>query len=447
MRTFYIMSITQTLSLIGSRMTNIALGIQIFNDTGDATPLLLAAFFTEIPGMLGGSLAGVVADRYDRRRVMMFSDAGSAVATVLLMASFLSGDFQLWHLYITAFIQGMFAQFQEPAVDASITMLVPDKHRNRANAIRQMAFPLAGVVAPVLASGIYLIAGLVGVMIVDLATFLIAIVVIALIHIPRPPQSEEGRDSEGSFWIELRGGFRYLWMRRVLFWLVIFSAFINFMLNGPLELAIPYLITVSGGNEAVAGFLLGIMNLGALTGAVLIAVWGGTQTRIHTMMPALMLTGAMFLIFGMAQSLLLLGAALFVLMIPLPLNSALFISIIQKKTPPDMQGRVFAVSSQLLMLATPLSFLITGPLVDEVLEPAVGSPVWQFVAPLVGNDSGAGMRLVMVVTGLLILIPTVLVYALPAIRHMESNLPDYEALPEDQTMSDFKQEDTLERVL
>ncbi|MFP4343618.1 MAG: hypothetical protein ACLFU8_02885 [Anaerolineales bacterium] len=74
LRTFYLLVVTQTLSLVGSQMTGVALGIHVFRKTGNTTPLLLASFFNELPAMLGGSLAGVLADRWERRRVLVLAD-------------------------------------------------------------------------------------------------------------------------------------------------------------------------------------------------------------------------------------------------------------------------------------------------------------------------------------------------------------------------------------
>jgi hypothetical protein len=79
-------------------------------------------------------------------------------------------------------------------------------------------------------------------------------------------------------------------------------------------------------------------------------------------------------------------------------------------------------------LGATLSFLSIGPLVDRVLEPAVGSPGWSKFAPIVGSEPGAGMGLLLVIVGLVILVLTGLIYALPAIRKLEANLPDYEPL-------------------
>jgi MFS family permease len=426
-KTFYFLAITQTLSLIGSRMTSIALGIYLFTTTGKTSPLLLAAFFNELPGMLFGSLAGVIVDRWDRRRVLVLADAGQAMGTLLLLASFVSGRFQVWHLYLVVLFQGVFAVFQGPAKDAVTTLLVPEGQRERANGVLQMVFPLAGVVAPVLAGALYLLIGLQGVIAADLITFLLAAAAVFLVRIPRPKPSAEAQAMRGSLWKELAGALGFLRSRRALLDMLIYNTLINYLLNGPLELAIPFLILRTG-SQAQMGVLMGVFSLGALAGGGLIAIWGGTRPRIHTLLPGMLLTGAMFLVYGTARHPLLLGIALFLLVAPLPAGGALFASILQVKVPPDLQGRVFAIQGQLSFVGSTLSFLTIGQLVDYVLEPAVGRPGWQAVAPLVGSQPGSGMGLLLGVTGLVILAATAFVYLVPSIRRLEALLPDYEAL-------------------
>ena len=99
-KTFYILTITQVFSIIGSMMTGIAIGIKIFNDTGESTPLMLVSFFSAIPPMLGGSLAGVFVDRWNRKRVLIISDIAQSIGTMLLLISFSTGLFKIWHLYL-----------------------------------------------------------------------------------------------------------------------------------------------------------------------------------------------------------------------------------------------------------------------------------------------------------------------------------------------------------
>jgi DHA3 family macrolide efflux protein-like MFS transporter len=413
LRTFYFLVATQTLSIIGSRMTGIAVGIRIFTDTGDTAPLLLNAFFNELPAMLGSSFAGVLVDRWDRKRVLMLADTGQALGSLLLMLSFLSGHFQLWHLYVVALAQGTCAMFQGPAKDASTTLLVPENQRDRANAIQAMSFPLAGVVAPALTGVIYVAVGIGSVILIDLLTFLVAVYAVYRIHIPNPIQSDESRSTQGTLLQEWRGGLRFLRARPALLGLVLYFTAMNFLLNGPLELALPYSIAITG-SETLSGLILAANSLGGVVGTAILVFWGGTRPRIHTLLPAMLLVGVMFLAFGTARSAALLAVSVFLLLLPLQ-AWAIYTSLIQAKTPPDMQGRIFSIIGQLGYLGATASFLLTGPLVDNILEPRASAP-------------GEGMGLLLVGTGIVILVLTLIVYVLPAIRRLESTLPDYESL-------------------
>jgi MFS family permease len=426
LRTFYVLTVTQVLSLIGSAMSHVAIGIRVFDDTGNTTPLLLASFCAAVPMMLGGSVAGVFVDRWNRRRVLIATDAMQAAGTLLLMLSFLSGRFQLWHLYAVAVAQGTLSMLQRPAMEASVTMLVPQGHRDRANAIRQITGPAASIVAPVLTGFAYTLIDVTGVMLVDLATAASAVVVVSLVAIPQPRQTAEGKAGQGVFWKELWSGLQFVWSRRMLFVLMIYAAFLNFLLSGPMSLTTPYLLTLTG-SKATLGVLLGIMNLGIVVGGIAMMIWGGTRPRIHGIMLGLMFRALWLAIYGLVRTPPMLALALFFIYFANPLVDASFMSILQLKVPPDMQGRVFALLYQMMYIANPLSLLVTGPLVDRMLEPAVGSATWHVVAPLVGEQPGSGMGLLLFLAGAAILIMTALVYAMPKTRRVEADLPDYAA--------------------
>lgn len=423
-RTFYILIITQIFSLIGSRMTGIAIGIKVFADTGDASPVLIAAFFAELPGMLGNTLAGFVADRLDRRHVIMLGDAGQALATTLLLVSFWSGAFQLWHLYVMMLFTGIFATIQGPASQAAITMLVPPDQRDRANSIREIGFPLAGVIAPTVAALLYTAFGVIGVILVDLATFVVAITVVSRIQIPRPTQSQEDREAGEVWWREALGGWRFLWQRPTLFAASVYISFIWFLINGPLGTETPYILSITG-SEEMLGIILSAMNFGAFAGAGVIALVGRVRNRMLVILAAMLLHGSAMIAYGIVRHPVLLALAVLVTMFPLALIGALFATILQNKTPPDMQGRVFGAYGQMGMLLTPFSFLITAALVDNVLEPAIQTPGWAVVAPLVGDQPGAGIGLLLVIVGSMIVVTTLLVATQPRIRRLEQDLPDY----------------------
>ena len=427
-RTFYTLILTQVFSLIGSQISGFAISIWVFTQTGDATPLALVAFFFIVPQVLAAGLSGVLADRWDRRYVMMLADLGQAVGTVLLLISFSSGSFQLWHLYAITFLQSLFGVFQGPAFQASVTLLVPDEQRDRANAMQQVTNPLAGIIAPAIAGMLYPVVGVIGAIGIDLFTFLIAVVVVFFSRIPRPPKTVEGQALMGPVWRSMFDGFRYLWQRRTLFWLMMFNSLINFLVGGVMVLQTPYILARTG-SETMLGLLLGVVNMGALVGGIFMGVWGGTRPRIHTIMWAVILFSTFLGLAGIAQSPVTLGITLFLFMFGLPVANASAMSMLQAKIAPDVQGRVFAALTQMAMVLLPIAYLIVGPLADNVFEVAVGQSGWERFAPLVGDGPGAGIGLMLLICGFGNAFLTFLVYLIPAIRRIEADLPDYEIQP------------------
>lgn len=423
-RTFYILILTQTLSYIGSRMTGLAVGIKVFNDTGQVTPLALVGFFGMVPRILATSVAGVLADRWDRRHVMIIADAGEALATLVLLLTFATGTFELWILYVLTVWQATFSMFQGPAFNASVTQLIPDAMRDRANAIQQITGPAAGLVAPVLAGVLFALIGVTGVMALDIATFLVAIAVVAAVRIPRPAQTAEGRAARGSVWQEMFSGFALMWKLRPLFYLLLLATLLNFLSNMTGVMLVPYILLLTG-SEAMLGTLLALLSLGMVVGGALVSVWTIKTKRMHIVFSAIIVEALFLALLGVARAPLALAVVMFLYLLPNPMINAPLFSLVQAKTPPDMQGRVFAAIMQLAMLAMPLAYLLAGPLADRVLEPAVGGAGWNLVAPLVGSDPGSGIGLLFVINGLLSASAGAAFYAWPRMRRLESELPDY----------------------
>ncbi len=423
-RAYWTLFITQTLSMIGSRMSGFAIGIFIYHQTGDATPLALIAFFETVPFLLLGNIGGMVADRFDRRKVLFVANVCQAIATLFLIWAFGSGDFQTWHVYLVAAINSAVNAFLTPAFIASLSQLIPDAQRDRMNALNEMAGPLAGVLAPGLASALYAPFGAQGVLLLDLFSFLIAAVGAVIIFLPRVEQSAAGKAAAGNPLRELAGGLSFLWGRKLLLGLILYFTAINFAFTMATVLVTPYVLARTN-SDAALGAIASVMNVGAILGAVVMGVWGGTRPRIHTIMISVLVTASAIMVWGTSRSALVLGVASFIALFPLPMINAAIMSILQVKTPHDLQGRIFALVNQFSMALMPVAQLLIGPLADGLEKNAVGTPGWSAVAGLVGEGKGAGIGLIAVVAGGSILIMTLIVYALPKIRHMEAILPDY----------------------
>jgi len=425
-RTFYSLAAAQTVSQIGSNMSFLAVGIYVYQQTGQATPLALLSLFLLLPIMIASGVAGVLADRYDRRTLMIIGDTGAALASLALVISVSSGNFQLWHVYAAALWQGLFSTLQRPAFEASVSQLVPEAQRQRANAILQLSKPTALLISSALTGLLYIVIGVVGIFLIDLISFLVAVVTTLVVRIPAPPRTQGESQARQSMLKEWRAGLNFLWSRRPLFGLIVLVAVFGFLISSAFALMTPYVLARTS-SAPTLGILTAITSVGGIVGAIMIGVWGGFKQRIDTILVAMILVLIATMLLGTNQSPIVMGVALFVAMMSVSGANATSMTLLQAKVPGDMQGRVFAIFTQLSLVLTPLGYLLIGPLADQVFTPLASSSAWTEGAPgmLFGIGAAGGMGVLFAITGGLGLIATLITYALPSVRRMEATLPTY----------------------
>jgi MFS family permease len=199
---------------------------------------------------------------------------------------------------------------------------------------------------------------------------------------------------------------------------------VNFLANAALVLLTPYVLARTGSAQ-LFGVVLAVMNGGGIAGSLVVGAGGRIGSRMDTVMLGVVAAGCFLGLAGVARDAPSISVSLFLLLFALAFANAPFWSILQAKIAPDLQGRVFAAYLQVAMLLAPLAFLAAGPLADRVFEPARHHPVWQGIGWLVGGGPGADIGLIFLVAGALILGVSLAVYAVPAVRRLEADLPDH----------------------
>lgn len=163
LRGFILIWVGQVFSMVGSQMTHFAMGIWAWQETGLATPLALVGLFSFTPLVVFSPFAGVLVDRWNRKWVMALSDIGAGLVTLAIFILMLTGTLEIWHLYITGFVGGIFGAFQWPAYSAAITLMVPKKHYARTSGLISMAGSGVGIIAPILAGFLIPTIGITGI--------------------------------------------------------------------------------------------------------------------------------------------------------------------------------------------------------------------------------------------------------------------------------------------
>jgi MFS transporter, DHA3 family, macrolide efflux protein len=438
MATFVFVWFGELISVIGSSLTNFALGVWVYQTTGSATQFALIALFSSVPGILVSPFAGVLIDRWDRRYVMILSDVGAGVCTLIMALLLAAGQLQVWHIYILVAISNMFSAFQWPAFSAVTTLIVPKKHLGRASGMGMLGEALAQLVAPALAGMLVVVIQVQGVMFIDFATFLFALSVLLIVRFPKPDTTEQGKEAKGSVLKEAAFGWRYIMARPGLLSLLLYFAATNFVSSLIGVLFAP--LALSFTTADVMGWVMSFAGFGMLIGSVVMSAWGGPKRRVLGVVGSGIIQGVFLMGAGLRADpvLMAISGALYFLTFPIMGGSSQ--AIWQSKTEPDIQGRVFAVRRMIAWSTLPISYLLAGPLADTVFEPlmAVNGALSGSVGQILGVGPGRGIGLLIVLMGATQAVFSLFVLFYPRLRNLEDELPD--------VIVDEKENDETEKV-
>jgi DHA3 family macrolide efflux protein-like MFS transporter len=423
-RVFVLIWLGQLVSLTGSGLTSFGLGVWVYQRTGSATLYALILFFSFVPRLLVSPLAGALVDRWDRRRVMMLSDAGAGLTTLAVWLLLVTVRLEIWHIYVAAGLSAICGIFQGLAYFASTTLLVPKQQLGRASGMIQLTRAVPDVVAPVLAGLLVLTIGIEGVILIDVLTFLFAILTLQIVRVPQPDTCDDGEESRRSLLRDSVYGWTYLKSRPGLLGLLLYFAATNLPADILIALIVP--LVLSFADAAALGTVVSIGGFGMVGGAMVMTAWGGPKRRMAAVYGFIVLEAIASLVAGLRPSALLVGLGLATFYFCGEIIQGSANAIWQSKVEPGLQGRVFAVRPMVAYPTTCLAYLIAGPLADGVFEPLLAhhGPLAGSIGQIVGTGPGRGIGFLYLLLGLLTVLITVAAYAYPRLRLLEVEVQD-----------------------
>lgn len=368
---FTFVVIGQIISLFANATIRFALPLYLLNQTGSSAIFGTVTAIAFLPSILFSLIGGIMADRINKRNIMVILDFVTAAVLFLFMLFYKHMSLVLVITLTMMVLYGIAGTYQ-PSVQASVPVLVAQKHILKANAIINAIGSLANLLGPVIGGVLYSAYGLESVLWVCMFCFLFSAIMEILIHIPYEKQKSNDPIVK-MVWNDMKISFHYIWKENPIIGKLLNSAcFINLFLSSMITVALPYLITEvlnfepNTANEYY-GYAQGILGIGGLMGGVLAGV---LASRLHIKKSGALLVYGLLALLPMGFALLwsladfqiyfVIVCSCFVSMMLFSLFSIQMLAFMQEKTPQTLIGKVMSVVMMVSMCAQPLGNAFYG---------------------------------------------------------------------------------------
>jgi len=357
----------QLFSLLGSSIVQIVIIYWITMETENLTIISIAAFFSFLPIFILGPLAGVFADRWNRKLLIGLSDFFQALTTFSLVLLFFFNIQQVWLIILINSIRGVFQAFHWPVVNAIIPLMIPKKHLSRMNGINYFFTGLVNTMGPIIAVSLLLLFPIDQILWVDIITFLIAITPLLLIKIPPLPKKPITKHKK-SYLKEFKMGFNAIKIVPGLLTLLFVATILNFLGNPFNTLMIYYIKVTHAGTDSNLAIVLASIQAGMFVGAMIVVT-----KKVWNKKPLIIFGGILVgevghLILAMAppQNFIMISIGGFLFAFIVPFVNTMFLTILQTVIPPDKQGRVMSNVITIVTLVSPIAMIISGPIAELI---------------------------------------------------------------------------------
>lgn len=393
-KTFLTIFIGQTMSLLTSAIVQYAIIWHITFKTGSAVDLAMATIAGILPQILLGPIAGVIVDRFDRKKIMMYSDGMIAVATLVLGILFLYGEPSMMGMYIVLAVRSLGSTFHLPSFTASIPMLAPKEKLVKISGINQTINSITLIIAPILAGILFGAIPLPYIIFLDIIGAIFGIGSIAMVHIPNPEKKEE----KSNILLEMKQGFWEIKQSRFLLILTIYVIAICIIFM-PIASMYPLITKNYFRLEAIHVSIVEVLfSIGMLVGGIAMAKEVGFRKKQYTILVAMLIFAVALIASGLIPNSMfwMFVFLTFVMGSMGPFFEGLYTVILQTKIEPQKQGRVFSIVMSFMQLTTPIGLFLVAPIAERI-----------------------GVEKMFVISGILMIIATLVTISLKTIRNEE----------------------------
>ena len=397
LKNFLILWSTQSISQLGSSITAFALTLWLYEKTGSSLSTAALTICSYAPYVLMSIFAGALTDRFDKKKTMLVCDVLAVFCTIMVFGLFSTNRLMVWHLYALNAISGLMNTVQQPASEVAMTLIIPEKYYQKTSGLRSLSRSLISILNPLIATALYSLVGLNGVIVVDIGSFIVAFV--ALRFFIKIPESKSER-KEGVL-VLAKEGIGFLKDNPMIMTLILFMAGVNLVASA-FDATLPgYVLPNPKGGQAILGIVTSCSGVAMIIGSLLVSVLPKPKDRVKVVYLTMLFslgTENFLLAFSREPFVWCIGQIVGWILVPI--MSANLDVILRSTIPIELQGRVYACRNTLQFFTIPIGLFLGGFMVDNVCEPFMATYAYLSLLKLLfGTDKGSGAALMMFILG------------------------------------------------
>lgn len=415
---FLIIWLGELISNIGSGMTAFGLGVYVWQLTHSAVDVSLVEMAALLPTILLCPAAGVLADRFDRRLLMILGDSVSAFGLIVMLVLMNTGNIQVWQICLCVGFGSAFVALLDPAYKSTITDLLTEDEYSKASGMVSIASSSKFLISPIIGGLILAVSGIEVILTIDIMTFVVTVVAILSVRKSLAVKSQVNK--EMNFFKDLKEGWMIILESKGVMLLIVLVSFLMFYMGFIQVLSKPMILSFT--SEKTTGILQTVVACGMMVSSIMIGSGILKSKYVNVMVASFVVSGITMVGFGATTSIPVIIISGFLFFASLPYATASIEVLIRKSIDNEKQGRAWGLISLISQLGFVIAYVLAGVLADYVFNPALveGGVLADTVGKIIGTGETRGIGFLIILAGLGLMITALIVSKSKSLREMET---------------------------
>ena len=421
MKNFYKLWLGELISNIGSGMTAFALSVYVYEKTGSVSYISLITLLSFMPSIILSPIGGLLADRYDRRLLMIIGDLFSGLGLIYILWNIQAGEKSIVPIFVGITFSSIFTSLLEPSYRATLTDILEEENYAKASGLIQAAGSAKYLISPVIAGMILSVVDIRVILLLDILTFITTCLMIFLVR--KSMNSETQNYKKDSFKGLLEGLF-IIKENRGVYSLVIIMFFVCFFMGFIQILIRPMILALS--SVKTAGMMESLCAVGLLIGSLWIGIAGIKKNYSKILAVSCFFCGIFMSMTGVNKNLAIIGISTFLFFSTLPFMNSCADVLVRVSVPNELQGRVWGLISLITQMGTVAAYIISGIMADCIFEPMFNKNgiLVENIGIIIGTGKGRGIGFMLILSGIGMLIMAIVIWKNGEIREVSEKCVD-----------------------